>query len=108
MRSSAILALFIATVAVVFALQNAVPVTVSFLTWRFEGSLALILLVTLTLGVFLGLIVSIPALVRKTRMFSSQRAKIAELEEPAGSSGIAWTDPSREAFVVLVSLDPGS
>ena len=80
MRSSAILALFIATVAVVFALQNAVPVTVLFLTWRFEGSLALILLVTLALGVFLGLILSIPALVRKTRMFSSQRAKIAELE----------------------------
>ncbi|MDD3030797.1 MAG: LapA family protein, partial [Atribacterota bacterium] len=36
--------------AVIFALQNAVPVTVSFIAWRVESSLALILIITFIAG----------------------------------------------------------
>ena len=37
-----IVAIVIAILAVIFAFQNAVPITVSFLTWKFESSLALV------------------------------------------------------------------
>jgi hypothetical protein len=45
MQLQLIVAIIVAILAVVFALQNAVPITVSFLTWRFESSLALVLLI---------------------------------------------------------------
>lgn len=50
MQVQLIVAIIVAILAVVFALQNAVPITVSFLTWRFESSLALVLLITVALG----------------------------------------------------------
>ena len=49
-----VLALLIAIVAVVFAVQNTAMITVSFLVWSFEGSLALVLLATLLVGVLIG------------------------------------------------------
>ncbi len=45
-----LIALAIALVAVMFALQNIVPVTVAILAWTFEGSLALLLFVALIVG----------------------------------------------------------
>jgi putative membrane protein len=80
MRSSVVVALLIAIVALVFALQNAIPVTVALLGWKVESSLALLLLVTLTLGVLLGVSVSMPAILRRSRAISRQKAKITELE----------------------------
>lgn len=43
-------ALFIAVIAVVFAIQNTSPTTVSFITWKFNGSVALVLLIALAAG----------------------------------------------------------
>ena len=45
-----LIALVIALIGVMFALQNIVPVTVAFLTWTWEGSLALALFVALLGG----------------------------------------------------------
>jgi putative membrane protein len=80
MRSSVVVALLIAIVALVFALQNAIPVTVTLLAWKVESSLALLLLITLTLGVLLGISISMPAILRRSRAISRQKAKITELE----------------------------
>lgn len=70
-----IIALIVSIFSVVFAVQNAGPVTVSLLGWRFESSLALVLLVTFALGVVTSLLVSIPAMVKR------RRRKIRELQE---------------------------
>jgi len=48
-----IAALFIAT-GVVFALQNNISVAVTFLQWRFDGSLAMALLLALAAGTIIG------------------------------------------------------
>ncbi len=66
MQLQLIVAIIVAILAVVFALQNAVPITVSFLTWKFESSLALVLLITISLGVIMSLLVSVPSMI-KTR-----------------------------------------
>ena len=80
MQLQLILAIIVAILAVVFALQNAVPITVSFLTWRFESSLALVLLIALALGILMSLLVSVPSMVKTRKMISSQKKKIRELD----------------------------
>lgn len=74
-------ALLIAIFAVIFALQNPTPVTITFLTWKFESFLALVLLLTFVLGVILGLLTSVSAVIRRSWTISSQKKKIAQLEK---------------------------
>jgi lipopolysaccharide assembly protein A len=75
-----ILALLIAIVAVIFALQNVAGVTVTFLIWSIHSSLALVLLVTLAAGVIIGLLTSLPASVRNKWSSSGQKKKLTALE----------------------------
>lgn len=80
MQLQLIVAIIVAILAVVFALQNAVPITVSFLTWRFESSLALVLLITLALGIIMSLLVSVPSMIRTRKIITNQKKKIQKLE----------------------------
>jgi len=80
MQLQLIAAIIVAILAVVFALQNAVPITVSFLTWRFESSLALVLLITLALGILMSLLVSVPSMIKRRKKISNQKKKIQKLE----------------------------
>lgn len=94
-----IIALLIAVLAVIFALQNSMLVTILFFSWTITGSLSLVLLATLAIGVLIGLLVLAPNLLKKTFKSSSQRkridalenevsqhkAKVAELQKPAQS-----------------------
>lgn len=75
-----IVALGLAILTVIFALQNPIPVGVTFLIWRFEGSLALVLISTFALGVIVSLLISIPAIVKRRSIISNQTKKITELE----------------------------
>ena len=75
-----IVALGLAILTVIFALQNPIPVAVAFFSWEFEGSLALVLLLTFALGVLVSLLVSIPAIVKRRSAISNQTKKIEELE----------------------------
>ncbi len=76
-----ILALIIAAVAVVFAVQNAMTVTITFLAWKVTGSLSLVLLATLIIGVLIGLLVLAPSAIRNTLAVSSHRKRIGLLEK---------------------------
>jgi len=76
-----VVAIFIAILAVIFALQNAVPITVSFLTWKFESSLALVLLITVSLGIMMSLLVSVPSMIKRMKLVSSLKRKIQALEK---------------------------
>ena len=49
-----IIALIIITVVTVFSVQNAIPVVISFLFWKFEASLAIILFLSVLAGVAIG------------------------------------------------------
>ena len=80
MPSYLIVALGLAILTVVFALQNTIPVGVTFLVWKFEGSLALVLMLTFALGVLVSLLLSIPAIVKRRSAIANQTRKIEELE----------------------------
>ncbi|MDA1183805.1 MAG: LapA family protein [Acidobacteria bacterium] len=73
-------ALGVALFAVMFALQNIAPVTVAFFTWTFEGSLALLLFVTLIVGALVSVLASIPTLVKGKWAVTSLKKRIAAIE----------------------------
>ena len=81
MRFFIVLALLIAIAIVIFALQNSAIVTVSFLSFHYNGSLALILVVVFTLGLLAGLLISIPSLLRKSSALREQKRRVKQLEE---------------------------
>ena len=50
----AVLILLIVTLVTLFSIQNAVPVAISFLFWRFEASLAIVIFLSAVGGVIMG------------------------------------------------------
>jgi uncharacterized integral membrane protein len=74
-------ALAVAIGAVAFALQNNVPVTVTFVVWRFDSALALVLLVAVALGALVVALLSTPAVLRLQWSVARQRRQIAALEK---------------------------
>lgn len=64
-----ILGIVLGIAAIVFVLQNTAMAAVTFLVWRMEMSLALIILITLVVGGFIGWVAS--ALGRRRRSRSS-------------------------------------
>jgi uncharacterized integral membrane protein len=75
-----LVALVFALLAVMFALQNIVPVTVAFLAWTFEGSLALVLFVALIVGALVSFLASVPTLLKGRRTVRHLKKQIAALE----------------------------
>ncbi|MEM9448979.1 MAG: lipopolysaccharide assembly protein LapA domain-containing protein [Cyanobacteria bacterium P01_E01_bin.6] len=75
-----IFALVIAFLAIVFAIQNNEPIIINFLVWESEGSLALVLLVTLAVGAVIGLLVSVPTILKRGWKTARERRKVEELE----------------------------
>ncbi|HAX61130.1 MAG TPA: DUF1049 domain-containing protein [Elusimicrobia bacterium] len=78
-----LIVMFVAAIfAVVIAIQNAVPVSVTFLFWKFENvSLALALLVSFAMGLIISIFIIIPASIKKKLMISSQQKIIKDLEK---------------------------
>ncbi len=80
MQTIAIFGIAVAVAAVAFALQNNVPVTVTFLLWRFDSSLAMVLLLALALGAIIVALVSTPRALRSQWQITRQRNEIAALK----------------------------
>ena len=75
-----ILALAVAIVAVIFALQNIDMVTVTFFTISYDGSLALVILLSVALGILIGVLVMAPGNIKNKLASTRSRRKIGALE----------------------------
>ena len=64
-----------------FALQNNVPVTVSMALWSFDGSLALVLLLAMGLGVLIAGLLSSPSMIKSQWTSSRLRSQVSRLEQ---------------------------
>ena len=74
---SLILALAFAIVAVIFALGNTAPVTISFLSWSLqEQPLALVLLVAVALGILIGVLLMTPGAIKRNLALSGEKKKL--------------------------------
>ena len=67
--------------AVTFALQNNVAVTVVFALWSYDSTLAVVLLVTLALGVLIAGLVSSPSVIKGQWAGARLRRQVASLQE---------------------------
>lgn len=76
-----ILGIVFAIGAVTFALQNNIPVTVVFGFWRFDSSLAVVLLVALALGVLIAGLVSTPSMIKAQWAAARLRRQVASLDD---------------------------
>lgn len=68
-----IFGLILGALAVIFALQNITPIAVDFLFWQVEGSLALILLLAVLMGVVICGLLSIPEVWKNNARFRELR-----------------------------------
>ncbi len=96
--------------AVLFALQNNVPVTVSFFAWSFGGSLALVLLITLGLGAIIAGLVSSPTVIRSQWAGNRLRRQVATLEEQNRSlqQRVGELEAQLESLLAAQALPPPS
>ena len=79
-----ITAIIIALAAVVFALQNAHPIQIKFAIWNLpQASLALVLLITLILGILVGLLFMTSSIYSRNKHISSLKKRVTELEDAA-------------------------
>lgn len=99
-----ILALIIAVVAVIFALQNIAAVTVSLFFWHINGSLALVLLVTLAAGVLISLLASAPGAISRRWTISNLKKKLAAAESERAALQKRAEDAEKEVKLLEEQL----
>lgn len=76
-----IAAIAIAFLAILFALQNNIIVSITLLIWDYQGSLAIVLLSTLAIGFLIGLLVLLPSLLKRGFRMSRAQRRSSDLEE---------------------------
>lgn len=76
-----IIGILLGAVSVIFALQNVMVVTLRFFSWQFEGSLALILLLALVVGVVISLLIVLPESIGNYFRYGSLKKTNEKLEE---------------------------
>jgi lipopolysaccharide assembly protein A len=81
MQLNLIVFLALAVAAILFALQNSARVTVVFLIWRFDASLALVLIACVLVGAALSALIALPGAVRGRLRSRQQLRRIRELED---------------------------
>ncbi len=74
-----VIAVIVIAAVVIFSVQNAAPVAVAFLTWKFGASLAVIVFLTFVIGIVVTVLFSLAlrlkkAARRRTQKTGSQKA----------------------------------
>jgi uncharacterized integral membrane protein len=74
--ASIIVVLIIVLIVAIFSVQNAAPVAISFLFWRFQASLAIVMFLTVLCGIIIGSL-----LMFLIRIKGQRKEKVSTLEE---------------------------
>ncbi len=74
---AAMLGIFVA----LFAIQNAASVTVKFMFWQFQSSLAVVIILAMLAGMLLVFLLSIPGRLKRRKELYDKQKKIRELEK---------------------------
>jgi uncharacterized integral membrane protein len=78
---SLILTIVVAIVAVMFSLQNTQVARVILFGHSYQGAIGVILLVTLAVGVVLGILLMVPSLLKRDLALGRHRRRVEELED---------------------------
>ena len=99
-----ILGIIVAIAAVAFALQNNMPVAVTFGMWSFESSLAMMLLLAMGIGAVIAVLLSWPAMIKSRWVGSRLRRQVNKLE--ADKAALEQRVAHLEAELMRVSPEP--
>lgn len=100
-----VLALIIALIAVVFTIQNTALVTVTFLFWDLNHSLAFVVLLAILSGVLISQFVAMPGKVKRTLENTNQQKKIKDLETELMSSKVRMEALKQEVEIYRSKYD---
>ena len=89
MRILLAIALLLALLVTIFAVQNNELTTISFLFWSIEGSRALVLMITLVLGIVIGVLLMAPGSVRSRIQLGGLQRRVRSMEEEKASLATA-------------------
>lgn len=92
-----IFSFIIAFLAIIFAIQNATPVTIKFLIWELQGSLALVLFIALLAGALIAYLAAAPGQIRRRITISNLQKRLSELEDEIARTQLA-ASPEAEQF----------
>ena len=74
-----IIALLLATLVAIFAVQNAQEVNIRFLVWTFQSSVVVVILISLGVGALLAALMSLPQMLRARRRFMESERRLERL-----------------------------
>lgn len=95
MRLQLIVALIIVFLIVMFAVQNAVMVSVVFFLWRVDASLSSVIAVCFGLGILIGALITVPTMLRERIQISRLRKQVETLRaENDNLHGVKKDEPS--------------
>ncbi|MBN2348361.1 MAG: LapA family protein [Bacteroidales bacterium] len=83
MQRSLITGLLLAILVIVFALQNSAPVPIKLGFWDINPSVALLVILVLFLGAILGILFSIPSIIKKKRIIEELKEKTGDIKKDA-------------------------
>jgi uncharacterized integral membrane protein len=94
MRAIVALALILSLLVTIFAVQNNEPITVEFLFWSVSGSSALVWMITLILGIVIGVLLMIPGTVRNRLKVGELRRSVRSIEAEAEPPAVEESPPA--------------
>ena len=80
---SLIFGLFVGAISVIFALQNVFPVTITFLAWDITASLALVIAVSILMGLVIAVLLTLPESIRRSFVISRLQKENQKLKDDA-------------------------
>lgn len=95
-----ILGLILGGISVIFITQNTTVITINFLSYQLESSLALVIIASILMGVLITLIFSIPTIIRDQIKYSALRKQNKNLEDSLHEAqSKVQTTETREAVI---------
>jgi len=94
-----ILALAIAVLAVIFAVQNTDPVSVDFIIWQFNSSLALVMIISMLIGVLISILLSSPSMVKNSWTIRKLNKKLSDMEKALNEKTAELEEAQKDLIV---------
>jgi len=87
----------VAVFAVIFAAENNTSVQVSFLGWSTTGLLSIVLVITLAIGLVLGVVIMLPTVLKRRQHAARLKKRVASLEKEKNQGFVGTTNGAAAA-----------
>ncbi len=104
---SLIFGLIIGAVSVIFALQNIFPVTVTFLVWELTSSLAVLISLSILVGIVICALLSIPEAIKNSFAISNLKKENKRLTDELATVHRIKSDAAAATPIETIVVERG-